>query len=584
MIDLLYSSLEVKDIEGKISPQAIFNMERVIKANSKFPLDLLLIQANLLEDSEIGNLRKINKEYKYIPYSKDLNFSIIKDFLIENNLEISALVDIGAIPVSLENGIMSVYFIHRVTDLDLDKTTEKLRLRKLQSYILDRKLGLNLNSIRITGILSNLCLFELLVFLGYIDKVPSPKIIGVDKVNLMFSEAIDRKATEIFIDSKPQNEISISLGIFNETLPFKTLKPNAVNNFETPEDFFEALYLACGLDLSKNTQGILDAEVENIGNNKRYMGRVNIISNDVGNTFVIRIHDKEKKAIPIEKINISEKIKEKLRRLALKPYGLVLIAGATGHGKTTTIYSLLDYITREQPYMRIESIENPIEVRHNKINQLAVSEDKGRSFQDILKSETRRNPKKIFLGEINHSEPAKFAVNASLQSLFVISTIHAPSITQVPSRFRTLLDGDELFFNEFLGILKGIYHQSMHTKLCDECKKEISPEELKQVIKPLAEVNIKINENKKYYTKSEGCPSCNYLGCDIYTPIICSEVLELNNKLIEKLEKAKIEGKSITVELYKDLVQSESLEIHDAFTYVEEGILDLYKTLAYYEI
>ena len=194
-----------------------------------------------------------------------------------------------------------------------------------------------------------------------------------------------------------------------------------------------------------------------------------------GEDAVIRILDKEQ--ISEEFKNLSLDIvgfdAEDLRRFRLyikEPYGMVLVTGPTGSGKTTTLYGALNEIRNDED--KIITIEDPVEYQLHGIVQIPVNEKKGLTFARGLRSILRHDPDKVMVGEIRDEETAQIAINSALTGHLVFTTVHANNVIDVIGRFLNM----KVDLHNFVASLNCVLAQRLVRLLCSTCKRALSTE------------------------------------------------------------------------------------------------------------
>ena len=166
----------------------------------------------------------------------------------------------------------------------------------------------------------------------------------------------------------------------------------------------------------------------------------------------------------------------RFRRYIREPYGMVLVTGPTGSGKTTTLYAAINEIKNDED--KIITIEDPVEYQVRGITQIPVNEKKGLTFARGLRSILRHDPDKIMVGEIRDQETAQIAINSALTGHLVFTTVHANNVTDVIGRFINM--GVEPY--NFVSALNCIMAQRLVRVICENCKKRVTyaPEVLKE--------------------------------------------------------------------------------------------------------
>jgi type IV pilus assembly protein PilB len=218
----------------------------------------------------------------------------------------------------------------------------------------------------------------------------------------------------------------------------------------------------------------------------RYKGRlvdfrVSIMPSVHGEDAVLRVLDKETlsekfRNLTLDVVGFDPEEVTRFRRYILEPYGMVLVTGPTGSGKTTTLYAAINEIKNDED--KIITIEDPVEYQVRGITQIPVNEKKGLTFARGLRSILRHDPDKIMVGEIRDQETAQIAINSALTGHLVFTTVHANNVTDVIGRFINM--GVEPY--NFVSALNCIMAQRLVRVICDQCKKrvEYSAEHLKE--------------------------------------------------------------------------------------------------------
>ncbi len=230
--------------------------------------------------------------------------------------------------------------------------------------------------------------------------------------------------------------------------------------------------------------------------------RVSILPTLFGEKVVLRYLDKSALELDMSNLGMEEQILQSIQRSILKPYGMFLVTGPTGSGKTTTLYSALLELNKQE--VNILTAEDPIEYSLPGINQVQIKESIGLSFASALRSFLRQDPDIILVGEIRDIETAQMAVKAALTGHLVLSTLHT---NDAPSTLTRLLNmGVEPFL---LGsAVNAALAQRLARKLCPFCKRKIFVKG--QVLKELGMQEEEIEEAEIY--ESVGCAKCNGTG------------------------------------------------------------------------
>ena len=265
----------------------------------------------------------------------------------------------------------------------------------------------------------------------------------------------------------------------------------------------------------------------------RYKGRnvdfrVSIMPTVHGEDAVIRILDKEQindqfRDLRLDVVGFLPRDLQNFRRYIAEPYGMVLVTGPTGSGKTTTLYAALNEIRNEED--KIITIEDPVEYQLHGITQIPVNEKKGLTFARGLRSILRHDPDKIMVGEIRDNETAQIAIQSALTGHLVFTTVHANNVIDVIGRFLNM--GVEPY--NFVSSLNCVLAQRLVRMLCDVCKRPYQPSE-----DELLESGLKPSEHgERTFYMSVGCDACNHTGYRGRTAI--HELLNLSDNIREMI-------------------------------------------------
>ncbi len=254
--------------------------------------------------------------------------------------------------------------------------------------------------------------------------------------------------------------------------------------------------------------------------------RVSIMPSIWGEDAVLRILDKQAltdhlQGLRLDAMGFDADIMGRLRRLASEPYGMVLVTGPTGSGKTTTLYAALSEINRGED--KIITIEDPVEYQLSGVLQIPVNEKKGLSFARGLRSILRHDPDKIMVGEIRDAETAQIAVQAALTGHLVFTTVHANNVFDVIGRFLHM----EVDPYNLVSALNGVVAQRLIRTLCLSCGQPAapSPEALAH-----AEIDRLVGAGWKF-RQAVGCGACRGTGYKGRRAI--AEMLVLNDEIRE---------------------------------------------------
>ena len=296
-----------------------------------------------------------------------------------------------------------------------------------------------------------------------------------------------------------------------------------LNNFyflpmEIKQNITTRIKIMAGMNITE-TRLPQDGAIKDKMNGKDLDMRVSSLPTKRGEKIVIRIMDYSMSLKGIEYLCFSETNYNKVLNMLNFPNGIILVTGATGTGKSTTLYSFLQKLNTEGS--NLITVEDPIEMDIKGVNQVQVNSDIGLDFATVLRSILRQDPNIIMIGEIRDSETAKIAVRASITGHLVLSTIHTNNSLNTIER---LLDMDvERYL--LASALTGIVSQKLARKLCDKCK-------IKRAVtvteKNLFKTVLGIDVTEVFEANPSGCPNCNH---GYHGRIAIQEVLLINQDI-----------------------------------------------------
>ena len=545
-------NLTLKTLEqlNKLNDEQILKIIEIKKINEKSLLAILL-EENMLEEEiffeilsdiyrrghtdidEISTSLQIDQK-RFIQYVCDkfkITFfdldDIDIDYRISEKLSTSQLKSYNAIPVKEDE--ISVYVAFKNPfDVIIQDKVQNLFNRKLlkvacadpaqiEKYI--NKIALN-ESIKdvITEIRKELSSSS--------SQGQSTESSGILKlIEIILKTSIQSRASDIHIEPTETNCIVRSRidGMLSETFIFdKDIYPPMVSRMKPLSNMDIA-------ERRRPQDGRFSAQILD----KEYDFRISTLPILNGESIVLRILDKSKVIINIEDLGMHPDNFAKFKKSMKAPYGIILVTGPTGSGKTTTLYGALNDIKSVKT--KIITVEDPVEYQLNMIQQVHVNEKAGLTFISALRSILRQDPDIIMIGEIRDQETLRIAIQAALTGHLVFSTLHTnDAISALP---RMVDMGIEPYLVS--GALVCIEAQRLVRKLCPYCKQKVT---LSQ--KALDEIKKFLPEDYQFY-KSVGCQHCSqtgYLGREMISEIlsISDHIASIvaNNASKEELKKA----------------------------------------------
>ncbi len=363
----------------------------------------------------------------------------------------------------------------------------------------------------------------------------------VEIVNEIIVDSVKRNASDIHFD--PYDDfLKIRIRIDGELIDYSKVSNNYKRNLIT------RIKIISGMNITESRlpqDGAIKATLQNIDLDLR----VSSLPTNKGEKIVIRILDYSMSAQGIENLGFSDTNFKKVKNMISVPNGIILVTGPTGSGKSTTVYSILQRLNKED--INIMTVEDPIEMDVEGINQIQVNSEIGLTFAEVLRSILRQDPNIIMIGEIRDTETAQIAVRASITGHLVLSTIHTNNSLNTIER---LLDMDVERY--LLGAaLTGIVSQKLARKLCNKCKRKKKTTEYE---KEIFRRTLGIDVNEMYVPGS--CEECNggYRG-----RIALQEVLLINEEIRDAITN------NIKKEELRELVYDKT----DTITMLQDGLI-----------
>ena len=264
--------------------------------------------------------------------------------------------------------------------------------------------------------------------------------------------------------------------------------------------------------------------------------RLSTIPIQSGERIVMRVLEKNNTVLRLETLGFRGKVLEGLQDLASRKHGVLYVTGPTGHGKTTTLFAILDRIN--SPDKMIITVEDPVEYEIPGISQIQVNHKIDLTFAIALRSILRQNPDVVMVGETRDKETAEIAINASLTGHFVLSTLHTNDSSSAPTRLIDMGVQPFLISSSLVGVLA----QRLVRTLCSACKVRTNLSDFEKVVLDVEDV-----PSSATIFKPAGCPKCHGTGYSGRT--VVSELLMINDEIraliIQKVDAATIKKAAI---------------------------------------
>ena len=375
----------------------------------------------------------------------------------------------------------------------------------------------------------------------------------VDIVNNIIIDAVNLNASDIHFDCS-EKFLKIRVRVDGELRDYSIVDNRYKRNLIT------RIKLLSGMNITESRLPQDGAIKGNISGRDLDM-RVSCLPTIFGEKVVIRILDYTMSLKGVESLGFTKENYELILKMLANPNGIILVTGATGSGKSTTTYAMLQRLNSEDH--NIITVEDPVEMNIEGINQVQVNSEIGLDFANVLRSILRQDPNVILIGEIRDTETAQIAIRSSITGHLVLSTLHTNnSLTSI----ERLLDMD---VERYLlsASLKGIISQNLAKKLCQKCKKKRPTTEAeKRLFKK--QLNMEVNEIYEH----SSCPECRngYKG-----RVAIQEVLLLNDEIRDAINDSMKRSK------LRDLIYGRGVKtlLQDGLIKVVEGTTSLDEVL-----
>lgn len=374
---------------------------------------------------------------------------------------------------------------------------------------------------------------------------------AVQLINSLLKDAIESSTSDVHLE--PYGEEMIVRfridGILHDlmTIP-STIKKEVISRVK----------ILARLDITEKRKA-QDGHISFRHKDDDYDLRISVVPTIDGGKIVIRILDKNKLITDFAKLGIKEQEISVFENIIKRPYGLVLVTGPTGSGKTTTLYSMLHSINSIEK--NVVTIENPVEYKLSRINQIQIDPNAGETFADALRSILRQDPDVIMVGEIRDFETAEIAVQAALTGHLVFSTLHTNDSVTAIIRLREL--GIPSFLIASCVVLS--VAQRLVRRICPDCKEKYQPE--RETLKMLG----LDRQAPDKFMHGSGCSYCFDTGFRGREGLF--EIFKVDNDIQVAIlqDKDALEIKKTAVEKgMKTLLDAAVLKVHEGLTSVEE--------------
>ena len=352
-----------------------------------------------------------------------------------------------------------------------------------------------------------------------LDRITADSSPIIKLVDSTILNAIQRRASDIHVESR-EHEVLVKYRI--DGVLYQAMEPIDKKHHQT---IVSRVKVMSELDIAEK-------RVPQDGRFKlRLRGRtidfrVSTLPTTHGEDVVIRILDKESlsaefRNLRLDVLGFDDETLKKLRKAIREPYGMVLVTGPTGSGKTTTLYGAVAEI--QSPEDKIVTIEDPVEYQLKGVVQIPVNEKKGLTFARGLRSILRHDPDKIMVGEIRDEETASIAIQSALTGHLVFTTVHANNVIDVLGRFLNM----KVDLHNFVSALNCVLAQRLVRRICPHCRRETTASE--QLLEESGLSPAIYGDH--VFCQGAGCLECN--GTGFLGRMAISELLDLSDRIRE---------------------------------------------------
>ncbi len=513
--------------QGLITPQQLEEALEAQKNGNKKRLGEIFVETGVITREELYEVLQYVYETEYV----DLSNYVIDPEVISLISEKTAL-QFKLIPIS-KNDDDDELIIAMANPLDvyaIDFIRDHTKIKKIKSLLAPEEDVLNaINNYYELGEYNDIIekLGTEVVFKKEEEEEDSKKLEAISReapiiqlVNMLIVQGVKDRASDIHVEPNEKG-LLIRFRIDGMLHDIRTL-PNTIKSA-----VISRIKILAKMDIAERRLP-QDGRFQVKFGTREVDLRVSTIPTVLGEKVVLRLLDKSKGLIKLEQLGFIPEQLEEFKSIITKSYGIILLTGPTGSGKTTTLYAALNEVNSKDK--NIITVEDPVEYKLNRINQIQIKPKINLTFANALRSILRQDPDIIMVGEIRDVETAQIAVQAALTGHLVLSTLHTNDAASAITR---LIDMDVETFLISSSVI-GVIAQRLVRVICEKCKEEYEPG--KDVISGL---NIKGNSNNdgkiKLY-RGTGCPFCKNTGyfgrTSIYELIVLDE--EIRALIISK--------------------------------------------------
>lgn len=530
----------------------------------KNPIGAEFLKRGLLTEAQIDKVLSYQKEHKELKFGEIVD---ILDMCDKHELLDTLAYKIQVTPVMLEEKLpinpvkylpRDIIINYKVIPFELEGTTLKVafadpldssKVKEIELLLINQGYTMEIYITLYTSIMRQIESIKT-VATKFVDS--EEKDVSKLMDNIIMT-AIEKRASDIHVEPM-EDKVRIRFRIDGQLITIT----------ELPK-FRQSIITGRIKSISNMHQEITTDQDGSINTYENYSIRVSSQKNVNGEKFVLRLLKKNVEAKTLFELGFPND-KDLVEKAFNKKNSMVLVCAPTGGGKTTTLYSVLEYLDR--PEINIISIENPVERRIPGINQVEIGPNS--KFDTALRTVVRQDPDIILVGEIRDEDTAKIAIEAGQTGHLVLSTIHTIDAVEAITRLRKMGISD---YDVSATLITSI-SQRLVRRLCNNCKKvhEFTEEELKYIEKVSRLTGIKFDIKSQMIYEAVGCPICNHTG--YFDRIALFEVLCLDEYLKDMISEGKssIDIRKYAIENtdYKPLVVDGIRKVLNGITTIDE--------------
>jgi len=378
-------------------------------------------------------------------------------------------------------------------------------------------------------------------------------------VNALLSDAVKRRASDIHFEPE-EGFLRFRYRIDGVLRQIRSIHKNYWSAIAV------RLKVMAGMDIAE-TRAPQDGRISLSLSGRTVDFRVSTLPTVHGENIVLRVLDRQSGIVSLEKLGLKDDALNILKIMVSRPEGIILITGPTGSGKTTTLYSILQYLNSES--VNIMTLEDPVEYPTSMIRQTSASETSRLDFASGIRSMMRQDPDIILVGEIRDEDTASMALRAAMTGHQVFSTLHTNSALAAIPRLMDIGVKPDILAGNIIGIIA----QRLVRKLCSECKESYEMSDLERSL-----LNLKVTDKQQTIYRVKGCQLCE--GQGYRGRLAIQEILHFDTDLDEIIARRGTQRELMRAALskgFKTLAEAGSSRVLDGSTSLEEisRVIDL---------